>query len=161
MRSLLTLSLSTYALLGHQSTADATRVKCKGDRGSVAYQDEPCKPGMELRNLDTDPATVDVVPGPPVAATPPPTRRKRTAPVPRRAPEQKLSSGKAAERRFIRTGMSESEVIRRLGKPEMDARGSRRQGKQGKDGAAADPDTITTLTIAGGLVANVERQVVR
>ena len=68
MRSLLTLSLLTYVLLGHQSTADATMVKCKGDPGSVVYQDEPCKPGMELRNFDTDPATVSVVPGSPVAA---------------------------------------------------------------------------------------------
>ena len=167
---MLTLSLLTYVLLGHQSTADATMVKCKADHGSVVYQDEPCKPGMELRNFDTDPATVSVVPGSPVAATPPPAaaQRTRAAPAARRAPEQKLSSGKAAERRFIRTGMSESEVIRRIGKPEVEARGSRKQGKQGKEGkhwsylpAAADPDTITTLTIVGGLVANVERKVVR
>src|ERR1700680_3608297 len=153
MRSLLSLSLLTYVLLGHQSTADATMVKCKADQGSVVYQDEPCKPGMELRNFDTDPATVSVVPGSPVAATPP------------RPPERKPSSGKAAERRFIRTGMSESEVIRRIGKPEVEARGSRKQGKEGKHWsylpAAADPDTITTLTIVGGLVANVERKVVR
>jgi len=169
MRSLLVLSLLTCVSLGHQSTADATMVKCKADHGSVVYQDEPCKPGMELRNFDTDPATVSVVPGSPVAATPPPAaQRTRAAPVPRRAPERKPSSGKAAERRFIRTGMSESEVIRRIGKPEMEARGSRKQGKQGKEGkhwsylpAAADPDTITTLTIVGGLVANVERKVVR
>ena len=169
MRSLFVLSLLTCVSRGHQSTADATMVKCKADHGSVVYQDEPCKPGMELRNFDTDPATVSVVPGSPVAATPPPAaQRTRAAPVPRRAPERKPSSGKAAERRFIRTGMSESEVIRRIGKPEMEARGSRKQGKQGKEGkhwsylpAAADPDTITTLTIVGGLVANVERKVVR
>ena len=167
MRSLLVLSLLTYVLLGHQSTADATMLKCKGDRGSVVYQDEPCKPGMELRNFDTDPATVSVVPGSPVAATPPPAaaQRTRAAPVARRAPEQKLSSGKATERRFIRIGMSESEVIRRIGKPEVDARSSRKQDKDGKHWsylpAAGDPDTITTLTIVSGLVANVERKVVR
>ena len=170
MRSLLTLSLLTGVLLGHQSTANATMVKCKADRGRVIYQDEPCKPGMELRNFDTDPATVSAVPGSPVAAAPPPAgaQRTRAAPVSRRAPGQKLSSGKAAERRFIRTGMSESEVIRRIGKPEVDARSSRKQAKQGKEGkhwsylpAAADPDTIATLTIDGGLVANVERKVVR
>jgi len=167
MRSLLALSLLTCVLLGHQGTADATMVKCKGDRESVIYQDEPCKPGMELRNFDTDPATVSVVPGSPVAATQPAaaSQRTRAAPVPRRAPEQKLSSGKAAERRFVRIGMSESEVIRRIGKPEVDARSSRKQGKDGKHWsylpAAGDPDTITTLTIAGGLVANVERKVVR
>jgi hypothetical protein len=100
-----------------------------------------------------------------VAATQPPAaaQRTRAAPVARRAPEQKLSS--AAERRFIRIGMSESEVIRRIGKPEVDARSSRKQGKDGKHWsylpAAGDPDTITTLTIVGGLVANVERKVVR
>src|ERR1700681_2996637 len=107
MRSLLVLSLWTCVSLGHQSTADATMLKCKGDQGSVVYQDEPCKPGMELRNFDTDPATVSVVPGSPVAATPAPpaAQRMRAALVARRAPE-KLSSGKAAERRFIRTGMS-------------------------------------------------------
>ena len=167
MRSLLTLSLLTYVLLGHQSTADATMVKCKGDRRSVVYQDEPCKPGTELRNFDTDPATVSVVPGSPMAATPlaAVAQRSRATPAARRAPEQKPSSGKAAERRFIRTGMSESEVIRRIGKPELDARSSRKQAKDGKHWsylpAAGDPDTITTLTIVGGLVANVERKVVR
>ena len=163
MPLLLALSLLSVVLLGQHSSADATMVKCRGDQGSVVYQDEPCKPGMELRNFDTDPATVSVVPGSPVAATPQPAAH--AAPVARRAPEQKLSSGKAAERRFIRTGMSESEVIRRIGKPEMEARGSRKQGKEGKHGshlsAAADPDMITTLTMVGGLVANVERKVVR
>src|SRR6266576_3395457 len=150
MRSLLALSLVTCVLLGHQSTADATMVKCKGDRRSVVYQDEPCKPGTELRNFDTDPATVSVVPGSPMAATPlaAVAQRSRATPAARRAPEQKPSSGKAAERRFIRTGMSESEVIRRIGKPEVDTRGSRKQGKEGKHWsylpAAADPDTITT-----------------
>ena len=167
MRLLVVLSLLTYVLLGHQSTADAAMVKCRGDQGSVVYQDEPCKPGTELRNFDTDPATVSVVPGSPVAATPAPpaTPRTRAAPVARRASEQNLSSGKAAERRFIRIGMSESEVIRRIGKPEVDARSSRKQGKDGKHWsylpAAGDPDTITTLTIVGGLVADVERKVVR
>jgi hypothetical protein len=167
MRSLLALSWLAYVLLGHQSTADATMVKCKGDRGSVVYQDQPCKPGMELRNFDTDPATVSVVPGSAVAATPPPAaaQRTRAAAVARRAPEQKISSGKAAERRFIRTGMSESEVIRRIGKPEVEARSSGEQGKQGKHWsylpAAADPNTITTVIIVGGLVAKVERKGVR
>src|ERR1700674_5450706 len=127
MRSLLVLSLLTYVLLGHQSTADATMVKCKADHGSVLYQDEPCKAGMELRNFDTDPATVSVVPGAPVVASPPPAaaQRIRCRQVARRPPDQKISSGKAAERRFIRTGMSEAEVLRRIGKPEVDARSSR------------------------------------
>ena len=92
-------------------------------------------------------------------------QRTRAAPVASRAPEQKISSGKAAERRFIRTGMSESEVIRRIGKPEVEAHSGGEQGKESKHWsylpAAADPNTITTLTIVGGLVANVERKGVR
>jgi Domain of unknown function (DUF4124) len=167
MPTLLVLSLLTLVLLGHPSTADATMVKCRGDQGSVVYQDEPCKPGMELRNFDTDPATVSVVPGSPVAVPSPPAAAPRAfgGQVTRRRPEQKISSGKAAERRFIHTGMSEAEVIRRIGKPEVDARAGRKQGKDGKHWsylpAAGDPDTITTLTIVGGLVANVERKIVR
>ncbi len=168
MPSLRALSLLMLVLLGHHGTADATMVKCRGGQGTVLYQDAPCKPGMEeLRNFDTDPATVSVVPGSPVAAPTPPAaaHRARGLQVARRPPKQKISSGKAAERRFIRTGMSEAEVIRRIGKPEMDARASRKQGKDGKHWsylpAAGDPDTITTLTIVGGLVANVERKVVR
>ena len=166
MPSLFVLSLLTLVLLGHHSNAEATMVKCQGDHGSVIYQDTPCKPGMELRNLDTDPATVSVVPWSSAATTPPAAApRTRGAQVARRPPDEKISSGKAAERRFIRTGMSEAEVLRRIGKPEVDGHVGRKQGKDGKHWsylpAAGDPDTITTLTIVGGQVANVERKVVR
>ena len=167
MPSLLVLSLLALVLLGHHCTADATMVKCRGDQGGVLYQDAPCRHGMALRNFDIDPATVSVGPGSPVAAPPLPAaaQRARGPQVARRPHEQKISAAKVAERRFIRTGMSESEVIQRIGKPEVDARASRKQGKDGKHWsylpAAGDPDTITTLTIVGGLVANVERKVVR
>jgi hypothetical protein len=166
MPSLLVLSLLTLVLLGHYCSAEATMVKCQGEQGSVIYQDTPCKPGMELRNLDTDPATVSVVPWSSVATTPPaPAPRTRAPQVARRPPDQKISSGKASERRFIRTGMSEAEVLRRIGKPEVDGHVGRKQGKDGKHWSylpsAGDPDTITTLTIVGGQVANVERKVVR
>jgi hypothetical protein len=166
MPSLFVLSLLTLVLLGHHSNAEATMVKCQGDHGSVIYQDTPCKPGMELRNLDTDPATVSVVPWSSAATTPPAAApRTRGAQVAWRPPDEKISSGKAAERRFIRTGMSEAEVLRRIGKPAVDGHVGRKQGKDGKHWsylpAAGDPDTITTLTIVGGQVANVERKVVR
>jgi hypothetical protein len=137
------------------------------DDGSIFYQDSPCKTGIELRDFDIDSATVSVVPGSPVTTTPPPGtgHRARAEPVSRRLPEQKISSGKAAERRFIHTGMSEAEVLRRIGKPQVDAHSSRKQGKDGKHWsylpAAGDPDTITTVTIVGGQVANVERKIVR
>ena len=165
MPSLFVLSLLTLVLLGHHSSAEATMVKCQGDQGSVIYQDTPCKPGMELRNLDTDPATVSVVPWSSAATTPPAAAPRTRGPqVARRPPDEKISSGNAAERRFIRTGMSEAEVLRRIGKPAVDGPVSRKL-KGGKHWsylpAAGDPDTITTLTIVGGQVANVERKVVR
>src|SRR3954469_19495854 len=46
------------------SPAGAVMVKCQGSGGpgSVVYQDVPCARGKELRNFDTDPANVSVVP---------------------------------------------------------------------------------------------------
>ena len=167
MPSLPVVLLLTLLLLTCPLATGAPIVKCLGDDGSIFYQDSPCKTGIELRDFDIDSATLSVVPGSPVTTTPPPGtgRRARAEPVARRSPEQKISSGNASERRFIRTGMSEAEVLRRIGKPEVDAHSSRKQGKNGKHWsylpAAGDPDTITTLTIVGGQVANVERKVVR
>jgi Domain of unknown function (DUF4124) len=167
MRPLPVLSLLTFVLLAQPGAADATMVKCRGDHGSVVYQDTPCKPGMEMRDFDTDPATVSVVPGTPVASQPlaASAQRTRTAQTARRQAEPKISSGRAAERRFIRVGMSEVEVIRRIGKPEVDAAAGRKQRKDGKHWsylpAAGDADTITTISIAGGVVTDVERKIVR
>jgi hypothetical protein len=158
--------LLTLLLLACPLATGAPIVKCRGDDGSIVYQDPPCRTGIELRNFDRDPASVSVVPGWPVTATAPATaHRAREATVARRSADEKTASGKAAERRFIRTGMSEAEVLRRIGRPEVDARSGRKQAKGGKHWsylpAPGDPDTVTTLTIAGGLVANVERKVVR
>ncbi len=172
MHSILKILLLTLVSFGLTGAAHATLVKCRGDQGTVVYQDAPCQPGTELRNLETDPATLSVVPG---IATVPPAQapavsnaasgsRARGA-VAGRQPKQKVSTGKAAERRFIRSGMSEAEVIRRIGKPEVDATTQRKQGKSAKLWsylpAAGDPDTITTITLAGGLVTGVERKIVR
>ncbi len=164
--SLPVLSLLTLLLACPPATG-APIVKCRADDGSIFYQDSPCKTGIELRDFDIDSSTVSVVPGSPVRSTSPPAaaRRPRAEPVARRSPDQKISLGKASERKFIRTGMSEAEVLRRIGKPEVDAHSGRKQSKDGKHWsylpAAGDPDTITTVTIVGGQVANVERKVVR
>ena len=59
-------------------------------------------------------------------------------------------------------GMSEAEVILKVGRPDVEAKG---RGKQGHRWSymptAGDPDTLTTLTLAGGKVTQVERKVVR
>lgn len=171
MRSVLGILAVTLVGLGIHGGAHATLVKCRGEQGSVIYQDAPCPPGMELRNFDTDPPALSVVPG--LAAAPPPVpaanassaARTRASDSGRHPPKPKSGTGKAAERRFIRTGMSEAEVIRRIGKPEVDATTQRKQGKSAKLWsylpAPGDPDTITTITLAGGLVTGVERKIVR
>ena len=140
--------------------AQAAIYKCATDRG-VVYQDAACPPGKELRNLDEDPATFSVVPGTPVPAAPAASSRVPARPA-ARATTRKVKSGNAAERRFIHTGMSEAEVIMRIGRPDVDSKG---KGKSGRRWAylpaAGDPDTMTTLTIAAGAVVDVERKVAR
>jgi hypothetical protein len=58
--------------------------------------------------------------------------------------------------------MSEAEVVMRIGRPDVESKG---RGKSGKRWAylpaAGDANTLTTLTIAGGAVVDVERKVAR
>jgi hypothetical protein len=159
----LPLSLLMTLLAAPQVHAGTSEVwKCAGANGQVVYQDAPCAPGKELRNLSTDPPTLSVVPGTAVpGATPPPAapaRAKHAATSDRRT----ASTGKAVQRKFIRVGMSEAEVVERIGKPDVSAGNQRGRGQQWSylpnDG---DPNTITTLTLSGGKVADVERKTVR
>jgi hypothetical protein len=155
-------------LLFAAASAQAAVYKCATDQG-VVYQDAACPPGKELRNLDEDPATLSVVPGTPVpAARPAPSRKPPPAsqPTPKapaaRSAAHKARSGDAAERKFVHTGMSEAEVVMRIGRPDVESKG---RGKSGKRWAylpaAGDANTLTTLTIAGGAVVDVERKVAR
>ena len=142
--------------------AHAAIYKCTGEKGGVVYQDQPCGPGKELRNLDVDPATVSVVPGTPV----PPAAKAAAAPAAKPARVQTgtvtVKGGNPAERKFIQTGMSEAEVIVKVGRPDIEAKG---RGKGGLRWSymptAGDPDTLTTLTLADGKVTHVERKVMR
>jgi hypothetical protein len=141
--------------------AHAAVYKCANEKGGVIYQDSPCPPGRELRNLDADPATLSVVPGTPVpAATSASAPAAKPARV--RTGTVKIKGGNPAERKFIQAGMSEAEVILKIGRPDVEAKG---RGKQGHRWSymptAGDADTLTTLTLAGGKVTHVERKVVR
>jgi hypothetical protein len=148
-------------LLWAAQPAHAAVYKCANEKGGVIYQDTACAPGKELRNLDADPATVSVVPGTPVPAV-----KAAAAPAAKPARVQtgtvKVRGGSPAERKFIQAGMSEAEVILRIGRPEIEAKG---RGKEGRRWSymptTGDPDTLTTLTLAGGKVTHVERKVVR
>jgi hypothetical protein len=154
------LSLSALA----SGPAVAALYKCAADKG-VVYQDHACPPGRELRDLEADPATLSVVPG--IAIEPAPRKdpqlARSTRAVAPRATVHRARGGSATERRFIRVGMSESEVVFRIGRPDVQARaGGKNGGRQWSYlPAAGDADTLTTLTLSGGKVVDVERRVAR
>jgi len=146
------------------STAGAALVKCAGDKGGVVYQDVPCPSGRELRDLEADPATLSVVPGTPVPSTPEakPSRPRSVKQATTRAFPRHRRSGNAEERRFIRNGMSEAEVIMRIGRPDVTTKGGAKAPQRWSYlPVAGDADTVTTLTLAGGKVVEVERRVAR
>ena len=61
-------ALLALILLLLASAAYGAIYKCSIEKGTVVYQDTPCGPGKELRNLDTDPPNLSVVPGTPLPA---------------------------------------------------------------------------------------------
>lgn len=136
--------------------------KCAVNGGDVVYQDAPCPPGKELRDFSTDPPTLSVVPATPVPVTKAAPAAGSRADRPASPQRKKPGSNNSVNRKFIEIGMSEAEVIQRIGKPDVDGRNQRGQGQRWSylpnDG---DPDTITTVTLVGGKVANVERKIVR
>jgi hypothetical protein len=71
-------------------------------------------------------------------------------------------NGDASERKFIRAGMTEAEVMARIGRPDMTAGGSKsRQSRWSYLPNPGDPDTITTLTFNGDTVSDVTRKLVK
>lgn len=142
-----------------------TVYKCTGVAGSVVYQDSACAAGTELRNFATDPPMLSVIPGatpaPPSAAPPASSAKARgdRVAIPVRARE---SAADANERRYVRVGMSQVEVLQRLGRPDVDARNQRGKGQRWSYlPRAGDANTITTVTLVDGKVADVERKIVR
>jgi hypothetical protein len=152
--------------------AAADVFKCRGDAVSPVYQDTPCAKGRELRDFQADPPNVSVVPfakGAPAASVAPArttTRHKTDSDSAHAAkPHGKpgIAPGNAGERRFLRSGMSDAEVIARVGPPDIrtgniDSRGGARWSYLPTDG---DPGMITTLHFRAGVVADVERKPAR
>src|SRR4030095_13360221 len=127
MRKSFTHAMATAAVAvlaaGLAASASAGIYKCVGEGNQPMYQDSPCPPGKELRNFDTDPADVSVIP---FRAVPNIT----TAPVAPKAPKAESASKTdkkkdaapavdIAQRKFIVPGMSEGEVIAKIGQPDM------------------------------------------
>lgn len=155
--------------------AIADLYKCVGDDSAPVYQDTPCRPGRELRDFQSDPATVSVVPfakpapaaksaAPAAAATPPPertTRHKTFEPkVLRHSGKPAVAPGKTAERRFLHAGMSEAEVLAKIGAPDIRSGGSSRKSgaRWSYLPADGDPGMITTLHFQAGQVTQIDRQ---
>ena len=150
-----------WPCLGHGAV-----YKCAGNTGPV-YQETPCPAGRQLRDFTADPPPLSIIPGmEPAGAVPAPsTARARVSETARSASERtgKKLRGDPAQRRFAHTGMSESEVLAQLGRPDVTARGA---GKGARTRwsylpATGDPETITTLYLAGGTVVDVERKLVK
>ncbi|MEP7062285.1 MAG: DUF4124 domain-containing protein [Betaproteobacteria bacterium] len=156
------------------SPAHADIYKCLGDNSQPVYQDNPCRAGRELRDFQADPATVSVIPfvTSPSAPAPAATARKTTkreqaasgnAPAPkssRARGKQNLPAGDASERRFLHAGMSEAEVIARIGAPDIRSGGSGRRGgaRWSYLPTDGDPGMITTLHFQAGEVTQIDRK---
>lgn len=72
----------------------------------------------------------------------------------------------AAERKFIREGMGEGEVVFRIGRPDHEAmvrvvRGEPEEKTWTYFPHSRDPQTLTILTLRAGVVARVDRKISR
>lgn len=146
--------------------AQAGVFKCRRDDRQVFYQENPCPPGRELRDFDKDPANVSVIPFAPArpAATPLHANPPRTprAVADKRSPRKRAEArGDASQRRFLHPGMSEGEVLARVGSPDMTARRGRKSTRWTYMPVPEDRDTITSVVFENGHVAEVERKVIK
>jgi hypothetical protein len=141
--------------------------KCAGDNGNPVYQEMPCAPGKELRNFQTDPPQITILPAqgrpksPPIAAAKDAPVNDTKASKDARPGKSSLA-GDASERRLIRTGMTEADVLAKLGHPDMTT-GARNSGvvRWTYMPAPGDPETITAVTLTKGTVTDIERKVMR
>lgn len=72
----------------------------------------------------------------------------------------------ASERGFIRKGMKEAEVIHRIGRPDHETfirnvRGQPEEKAWSYFPAPQDEQTLTIITLTGGVVSEVERKIAR
>ena len=142
--------------------AQAQIYKCMDERKQPVYQDKPCAAGTEVRNFDTDPANVSVIPMRPIPGTTtravaPPSARKTSS-----GKAEKVRAGDPGERKYIHPGMNEGEVVARIGPADMTSRGKgRKLARWTYLPVVGDPQTITTVVFDYGKVVEVERKVVK
>lgn len=166
MRASFLAALAATVAASLPGSAPAAIYKCVGESNQPVYQDSPCPPGKELRNFDTDPAEVSIIPFRAV----PGTTTTVTAPKDAKPPPASKSDKKKeiaagadiAQRRFIVPGMSQGEVVAKIGNADMTSGGKGRKTERWSYlPAAGDPNTITTIVFDYGKVVEVERKVVK
>jgi len=154
------------AVLATPVAAWAGLYKCALDSGGVTYQQDPCPPGKELRDFARDPANVSVVPFtfmPGIGMHSAAAAVDSTAPrakTERKGRKQAGDKGNAAERKFLFPGISEGEVVARVGRPDMSTGSGGKTTRWTYMPAPEDPATITMLTFRFGRLIEVERKVV-
>ena len=139
--------------------------KCAGEGGVPVYQEAPCGPAKELRNFQTDPPEITILPAQRGVASPPPDTIKNAPPkngnVDKDAKPGK-AAGDATERMHLRIGMSQSEVLARVGAPDMTVGAKNATSPRWTYmPAQGDPETITTLLFNKGVLVDIERKVVK
>jgi hypothetical protein len=145
------------------SVADACAAgpyKCSDQGGGIVYQQQPCPPGQEIGNLAETPSAVSMVP---FAHPPPPDppRKTRAEKAPRPpSKEKQRASGDALERRHVKEGMSEGEVLAKVGAPDLQS-GRGRLMRWTYLPAAGDPQTVTVVRFEDGKVKEVDRRILR
>ena len=146
--------------------AGADVYKCAAEGGVPVYQEAPCGPAKELRNFQTDPPEITILPAPRAVATPPDAIK--SAPPKNAKTDKDAKNGKgaiagdASERMHLRLGMTESEVLARLGSPDMTVGAKNAPSPRWTYmPAPGDPETITTLMFTKGVLVDIERKVVK
>jgi len=133
--------------------------KCVGPDGTV-YQDRPCS--ASVREGGIDDAPLSVLPAPTPSRT---VERREPVQKPPRAERARRTEvarmGNPAERRHLRVGMSEGEVMARAGPPDLTTGKGRKQARWTWMPVPGDPDTITVVLFDTGRAVEVERTVIK
>ncbi|MBK6804719.1 MAG: hypothetical protein IPG84_07560 [Betaproteobacteria bacterium] len=149
-------------LTGVAEPAGAAIHKCAGADGATSYQDRPCGPSATPADFDGTIAPMSVLPSPPTGATvvrrEPPARAARAERA--RRPETQRP-GNPADRKHLRAGMSEGEVVARIGPPDLTTGKGRRLARWTWMPVPGDPDTITVVLFDVGRIVEIERTVVK
>ncbi len=142
--------------------------KCAGEGGAPVYQEMPVPAGEGAAQLPDGPAGDHHIaparsPDAGARRCAEGSRRATARPAPTRSPAKSAPSpAMPPSASIVRLGMTEAEVLARLGPPDMTT-----GGKNGGAGrwtympAPGDPETITSLTFTKGVVTDIERKVVK